>query len=134
MADAVAGAEGFTVILDALTMNLDVDVHLYTGTTILDEDTVASDFTELSYSGYSPLPITGWTAATIAGGVAVAVGGPVVFTYTTGTPPPPVYGVFITKYGTGEYLWGWERPGGPFDLGNDFPELRVTVALRHPPA
>ncbi len=124
--------EGFPAQLDALTAGLNVYVHLYINDLTPTIDTVSDDMVEVFYLGYSARPLAKWTPAALVGDFAFSAADPVVFEWTEGDIPNPVFGYYATMEIDGPLLWVWRKPGDPLQLGPDSPQLVVAVAIEYP--
>lgn len=132
MPDIIPARAGYCVTLDAFLREMAMRVHLFTNDPPLNQDTAAGDFVEPVFVGYEPIVVTRWTPSVLREGRAWAASDPLYWSYTDGTPPDPVRGVFVVDNVTGLLLGAWKRPGAGFALGPDAPLLTVLLSVRHP--
>jgi hypothetical protein len=96
-------------------------LHLYTNDKVpADGDTLAS-YTEASFGGYAPAPVSGWTQPAQQAGAARMQASPVTFT-VAGPPGALIYGYFVTDPG-GNLLWAERDPQAPVNMqtvGNSY--------------
>lgn len=130
--NSVLAREGYTAILDALLGGLVSTARLYVNDPPLTSATVAADFVQPSFAGYSGQAVERWTPAAIRGQFAFSVAMAIAWTYTTGPAPAPIRGYYVVETASGRLLWAWRRPGDPLVLDADNRILTVYVKASFP--
>lgn len=115
-------------ILNIGTPTTGETVHLYTGVTVVDEDTVIGDFTELT-TGASGNPVavaaSGW--GVVAGEPSVATATQIDFAFTAGTSRV-CNGYYVTD-SSGEVLWAEEFTDGPYNVPDAGGNIFITPKI-----
>lgn len=103
-------------LLDDLLGDLNVWYHLYVNDATLSVDTVLTDLTEATWTGYVPKKVSSWTPALASAGIAAASADPLIWTIGSVVDPSDVYGYYTTDGQDGPLLWVEAAQDGPIPM------------------
>lgn len=121
---------GENLVLEAIvnkTAPQDLVLKLFQNNVTPSEPSVAASFTEATFSGYAPIPLTGasWGAAS-AGTIANIQR---TFTHDGGATANSIYGYYIVQATSGTLLFAERDASAPFLLQNSGDNIKVTPAI-----
>jgi hypothetical protein len=103
------GSKGVVILQTAVALTLKLFRNDYTPV----KGSVAGDFTEANFSGYSGgVALGGWSAPAIVGGRAVSTANTVTQTHNGGATSNNIYGYYVVDAG-GVVWWAERDPNGP---------------------
>lgn len=126
----VASRVPLTILLDALTDNLDLWCHLYVNDCAPNRYSTKKDFEEAAWGTYLAQQISTWTPAVLNNGHAVSQADPMVWRRGPVGDAVRVFGYFVTSGENGAYVYA-ERASqaNGIDMSNDGQVVTVWPQL-----
>jgi hypothetical protein len=125
----IVGLEGQIWLLNRLVDGLVLKYRLYTADIPLDQNTVASDFTEPEWAGYAFQQNGEWTPALTINGIAVSWADPILWTRGAVGGPEDVFGFYVTVGRPDMLVYAERRDAGPIPMVNAGDQVQVLPQI-----